>query len=85
MNAESEYDRLTRRSIEVKRRLDQAEEYYKTGRDGGRSQSMWRFRRDRALKEYLAIEAERKRAAAPPATPPDWGLDRRGDAALSAG
>ena len=70
--AESEYDRLTRRSIEVKRRLDQAEEYYKNpGRDGGRSQSMWRFRRDRALKEYLEIEAERKRAAPPPATPPD--------------
>jgi hypothetical protein len=70
--AESEYDRLTRRSIEAKRRLDQAEEYFKNpGRDGGQSQLLWRMRRDRALKEYLEIEAERKRAAPPPAPFPD--------------
>jgi len=68
--AESEYDRLTRRSIEAKRRLDQAEEYFKNpGRDGGQSHLLWRMRRDRALREYLEIEAERKRAATPP--PPD--------------
>ncbi|MGD9507157.1 MAG: hypothetical protein AB7I59_08040 [Geminicoccaceae bacterium] len=70
--AESEYDRLTRRSIEAKRRLDQAEEYLQNpGRDGGQAQWSWRVRRDRALKEYLEIEAERKRAAPPPAFPAD--------------
>ena len=68
--AESEYDRLTRRSIEARQRLDQAEEYFKNpGRDGGQSHLLWRMRRDRALKAYLEIEAERKRAAPPP--PPD--------------
>lgn len=68
--AETEYDRLTIRSIEAKRRLDQAEEYFNNpGRDGPQAQPLWRMRRDRALKEYLAIEAERKRVPAPP--PPD--------------
>ena len=68
--AESEYDRLTRRSIEARRRLDRAEEYFKNpGRNGGQSHMLWRMRRDRALREYLEIEAERKRAAPPP--PPD--------------
>lgn len=70
--SESEYDRLTRRSIEVKRRLDRAEEYFKNpSRDGMQSHLLWRTRRDRALKEYLEIEAERKRAAPPPAPSPD--------------
>jgi hypothetical protein len=69
---ESEYDRLTRRSIEAKQRLDRAEEYFKNpSRDGMQSHLVWRVRRDRALKEYLALEAERKRAAPPPAPAAD--------------
>lgn len=65
---DSEYDRLTRRSIEAKRRLDHAEEQLlNPGNTGVGSLAFVRMRRDRALKEYLAIEAERKRAAAPPA------------------
>ena len=68
--AESEYDRLTRRSVEARRRLDRAEEYLNNpGRDGGQSHLLWRKRRDRALQEYLEIEAEQKRAAPP--SPPD--------------
>ena len=68
--AESEYDRLTGRSIEAKRRLDRAEEYFKyPSRDGAQSHLLWQMRRNRALNEYLEIEAERKRAAPPP--PPD--------------
>ena len=68
---ESEYDRLTRRSIEAKQRLDHAEQIYQRalhGMDG----VLWtaRARREAALKKYLEIEAERKRAAAPPAATP---------------
>ena len=66
---ESEYDRLTRRSADAKLRLDQAEAGYlnPSGGDGKQGQWLWRLRRNRALREYQAIEAERKRAAAPPA------------------
>src|SRR5688572_25941431 len=64
----TDYDKLTLRSIEAKRQLDQAEEGYQraiTGVDGVR----WvaKRRRDLALQRYLTIEADRKRAAAPPA------------------
>jgi multidrug resistance efflux pump len=73
----TEYDELTRRSIEAKRRLDQAEEGYQravNGVDG----VVWiaRRRRDRALQAYLAIEAERKRAAPPPEPAADSGPTR---------
>jgi hypothetical protein len=64
---ESEYDRLTRRSVEAKQRLDRAERLYQdavNGIDG----TVWiaRRRREVALRKYLEIEAERKRAAPPP-------------------
>jgi hypothetical protein len=64
---ESEYDRLTRRSFEAKQRLDRAEEAYRNpGNTGVGNLAIARMRRDRALQEYLEIEAERKRAAPPP-------------------
>ena len=64
---ESEYDRLTRRSVEARQRLDRAERLYQdavNGVDG----TVWiaRRRREVVLREYLEIEAERKRAAPPP-------------------
>ena len=64
----TEYDRLTLRSIEAKQRLDEAEQSYQRALNGVDG-VLWsaRVRRDVALKKYLAIEAERKRAAAPPA------------------
>ena len=67
---ESEYDRLTRRSFSAKRRLDAAQSAYENPANGnGSPLYLLRMRRDRAMREYLAIEAERKRAEAPP--PPD--------------
>ena len=74
----TEYDRLTLRSIEAKRRLDEAEQSYQRalhGVDGVFSSA--RLRRDVALRKYLAIEADRKRAAAPLA--PDGGTGFAGD------
>jgi hypothetical protein len=66
----SEYDRLTRRSVEAKQRLDQAERSYQdavNGVDG----TVWiaRRRREVALRKYLEVEAARKRAAPPPLPP----------------
>ena len=67
---ESEYDRLTRRSFEAKQRLDRAEEAYRNpGNTGVGNLAIARGRRDRAMQKYLEIEAERKRAAPPPAAP----------------
>lgn len=69
---ESEYDRLTRRSFEAKRRLDAAQSAYENPGNGGGS-PLWllRRRRDLAMRDYLAIEAERKRAEAPAPPSPD--------------
>ena len=74
----TEYDRLTLRSIEAKQRLDEAEQSYQRalhGVDGVLSSA--RLRRDVALRKYLAIEADRKRAAAPLA--PGAGTEPTGD------
>jgi hypothetical protein len=64
---ESEYDRLTRRSFELKQRLDQAEQRYQEALHNGEGVlAIARRRRDMAMSDYQAIEAQRKRAAAPP-------------------
>jgi hypothetical protein len=70
----TEYDRLTLRSIEAKQRLDEAEQGYQRALNGVDG-VLWtaRLRRNRALETYLAIEADRKRAAAPPAQASDEG------------
>ena len=69
---ESEYDKLTRRSFGAKRRLDAAQSAYENpGNGGGSPLYLLRMRRDRAMRDYLAIEAERKRAAPPPPPEPD--------------
>jgi len=62
----SEYDRLTLRSVEAKRRLDEAEQKYQRALSGEAS-VLWtaRRRRDVVLHKYLAIEADRKRAEPP--------------------
>jgi hypothetical protein len=64
---ESDYDRLTRRSVEAKQRLDRAERLYQDAVNGVDGVT-WiaRRRREVALRKYLEIEAERKRAAPPP-------------------
>jgi hypothetical protein len=63
----TEYDELTLRGIEAKRRLDHAEEIYQRALNGADGDLLIaRRRRDVALKAYLAIEADRKRADAPP-------------------
>ncbi len=66
----TDYDKLTLRSIEAKQRLDHAEELYQRALHGGDG-ALWIARRSRdvARKAYLAIEADRKRAPAPPREP----------------
>lgn len=65
----TDYDRLTLRSIEAWRALDQAEFDYVRAVGGAKTTA--RQLRDAALRRYLAIEAERKRADPPPAPGPD--------------
>ncbi len=68
----TEYDELTLRGIEAKRRLDHAEEIYQRALNGADGDLLIaRRRRDVALKAYLAIEADRKRADAPPPLDPE--------------
>jgi hypothetical protein len=65
----TEYDRLTLRSIDAWRELELAEQEYQRAAGGAKPQA--RHQRDVALRRYLAIEAERKRADPPPAPGPD--------------
>ena len=68
---ETEYDRLTRRSFDALRRLNAAQSAYDNPGEGGGGTAiaLLRHRRDLAMRDYLAIEAERKRAEAPPPPP----------------
>jgi hypothetical protein len=65
----TEYDRLTLRSIDAWRALEQAEIDYVRAVGGAKATA--RQLRDTALRHYLAVEAERKRADPPPAPAAD--------------